>query len=65
MYTSDNFIIGLGEDVSEPQEEVSVPGESFLSKPLDNNTSWGILAVLGVALISLMLIALLDTRKKK
>lgn len=62
---SDELIVGLGEDAFESQDETSNPGESFLSQPLDNTSSWGIVAVLGVAILSLFIVALIDVRKKK
>lgn len=69
---SDELIVGLGEDAFETQDETLVsnamtsnPGESFLSQPLDNTSSWGIVAVLGVAILSLFIVALIDVRKKK
>lgn len=69
---SDELIVGLGEGAFEPQDETSgsnamtsTPGESFFSQPLDNTSSWGIVAVLGVAILSLFIVALIDGRKKK
>lgn len=62
---SDELIVGLGEDAFETQDATSNPGESFLSQPLDNTSSWGIVAVLGVAILSLFIVALIDVRKKK
>lgn len=62
---SDELIVGLGEDALEPQDATSNPGESFFSQPLDNTSSWGIVAVLGVAILSLFIVALIDVRKKK
>lgn len=69
---SDELIVGLGENAFESQDATSVPntmtsnpGESFLSQPLDNTSSWGIVAVLGVAILSLFIVALIDVRKKK
>lgn len=62
---SDELIVGLGEGAFEPQDETSNPGESFFSQPLDNTSSWGIVAVLGVAILSLFIVALIDVRRKK
>lgn len=69
---SDKLIVGLGEGAFEPQDATlvssattSTPGESFFSQPLDNTSSWGIVAVLGVAILSLFIVALIDVRKKK
>lgn len=69
---SDELIVGLGEGAFETQDETlvsnamtSTPGESFFSQPLDNTSSWGIVAVLGVAILSLFIVALIDVRKKK
>ena len=69
---SDELIAGLGEGAFEPKDTTLVsnamtsnPGESFFSQPLDNTSLWGIVAVLGVAILSLFIVALIDVRKKK
>lgn len=66
------IVIGSGEDAPEPQDATlvssaitSTPGESSLSQPLDNTASWGTVAVLGAAILSLFIVALIDVRKKK
>jgi len=63
---SDEPIVGLGEDAFGPQDETLVSNAMTSNpQPLDNTSPWGIVAVLGIAILSLFIVALIDVRKKK